>query len=129
MAQGLVLGPLLFTLHTQSLSNVICQSGHSYHFFADDFQLHNSSIPSDFLALVHSFKDCIEDVAEWMSDRKLKMNDDKTELIAIGTKSKINQVTPNLTPVSISGYDIPFSQSVRNLGVFIDETFLHGCAY
>ena len=57
-----------------------------------------------------------------MSDRKLKMNDDKTELIAIGTKSMMNQVTPNLTPVSISGYDIPFSQSTRNLGVFIDET-------
>ena len=120
--QGSVLGPLLFTLYMQSLSNVICKSGHSYHFFADDSQLHNSSIPSDFLALVHSFKDCIEDVAEWMSDRKLKMNDDKPELIAIGTKSMINQVTPNLTPVFISGYDIPFSQSARNLGVFIDET-------
>ena len=120
--QGSVLGPLLFTLYMQSLSNVICKSGHSYHFFADDSQLHNSSIPSDFQALVHSFKDCIEDVAEWMSDRELKMNDDKTELIAIGTKSMINQVTPNLTPVSISGYDIPFSQSARNLGVFIDET-------
>ena len=50
--QGSVLGPLLFTLYTQSLSNVICKSGHSYHFFADDSQLHNSSIPSDFLALV-----------------------------------------------------------------------------
>ena len=120
--QGSVLGPLLFTLYMQSLSNVICKSGHSYHFFADDSQLHNSSIPSDFLALAHSFKDCIEDVAEWMSDRKLKMNYDKTELIAIGTKCMINQVTPNLTPVSISGYDIPFSQSARNLGVFIDET-------
>ena len=120
--QGSVLGPLLFTLYMQSLSNVICKSGHSYHFFADDSQLHNSSILSNFPALVHSFKDCIEDVAEWMRDRKLKMNDDKTELIAIGTKSMINQVTPNLTPVSISGYDIPFSQSARNLGVFIDET-------
>ena len=43
-----------------------------------------------------------------MSDRKLKMNDDKTELIAIGIKSD-NQVTHNLTPVSISGYDILFS--------------------
>ena len=50
------------------------------------------------------------------------MNDDKTEPIAIGTKSMINQVTPNLTPVSISGYDIPISQSARNIGVFIDET-------
>ena len=40
----------------------------------------------------------------------------------MGTKFIINQVTPNLTPVSISGYDIPFSQSARNLGVFTDET-------
>ena len=53
-----------------------------------------------------------------MEDSRLKMNDDKTELIAIGTKSKISWVTPNLTPVSISGFDLPFSQSVRNLDVF-----------
>ena len=46
----------------------------------------------------------------------------------IGTKPKISQVTLSLTPVSISGHNIPFSQSVRNLGVFIDET-IHGCAY
>ena len=124
--QGSVLGPLLFTLYTQSLSTVICQSGHSYHFFADDSQLHNSSTQtsqySDFPVLVNSLKDCIEDVAECMCDSMLKMNHDKTEFIAIGTKPKISQVTLSLTPVSISGHSIPFSQSVRNLGVFIDET-------
>ena len=37
--QGSVLGPLLFTLYTQSLNNDICQAGHSYHFFTDDSQL------------------------------------------------------------------------------------------
>ena len=116
------LGPLLFTLYTQSLSTVICQSGHSCHFFADDSQLHNSSTPSDFPALVHSLKDCIEDVAEWMCDSMLKMNHDKTELIAIGTKPKISQVTLSLTPLTTSGHNILFSQSVRNLGVFIDKT-------
>ena len=86
--QGSVQGPLLFTLYTQFLSTVICQSDHSYHFFADDSQLHNSRTPSDFPVLVHSLKDCIEDVAEWMCDSMLKMNHDKTELIAIGTKPK-----------------------------------------
>ena len=50
------------------------------------------------------------------------MNHDTTELIAMGTKPKINQVTLTLTPVSISGHNIPFSQSVRNLRVFVDET-------
>ena len=39
--QGSVLGPLLFTLYTHPLSTVICQSGLSCHFFADDSQLHN----------------------------------------------------------------------------------------
>ena len=50
------------------------------------------------------------------------MNDDKPELIVNGTRSKISQVTPNLASVSISCYDLPFSHSVRNLGVFVDKT-------
>ena len=74
--QGSVLGPLLFTLYTHLLSTVICQSGISYHFFADDSQFHNSSVPSGFLVLACCLKDCTEDVAEWMADSKLKMNDD-----------------------------------------------------
>ena len=83
-------------------------------FLADDFQLQNLSTPSDFPVLVHSLKDCVEDVAEWMCDSVLKMNHDKTELIAIGTKPRISQVTISLTPVSISGHNIPCSQSVRS---------------
>ena len=62
--QGSVLGPLLFTLYTHPLSTVVCQYGLSCHFFADDSQLHNSSVPSDFSVLVCCLKDCIEDVAE-----------------------------------------------------------------
>ena len=120
--QGSVLGPLLFTLYTHPLSTIICPSGLSYHFFADDSQLHKSSVPSDFLVLACCLKDCIEDFAEWMGDSKLKMNDGKTELMAIGTRSKLSQVIPNLAPMSISGCDIPFSQSVRNLGFYLDET-------
>ena len=34
----------------------------------------------------------------------------------------MNQVTLKLTPVSVCGDDIPFSQSVRNLGLVLDET-------
>ena len=96
---------------------------HLYHdFFAADSQLHNSTVsPEFFLALSCSFRDCIEDVVVWMSENKLKINDDKTaELIDIGTKSKLPLVTS--TPMSISGCDIPFSQSARNLGFYLDET-------
>ena len=94
-----ILGPLLFTLYTHPLSTVIRQCGLSYLFLADDSQLHKSSVPSDFPVLACCLKDCVEDVAEWMGDSKLKMNDDKTELMAIGTRSKLSQVIPNLTPM------------------------------
>ena len=110
----------IYSVYTPS--TVICQSCLSYHFFAVDSQLHKSSVPSDFPVLASCLKDCIEDVAEWMGDIKLKMNEDKTELMAIGTRSKLSQVIPNLTPFSISGCDIPFSQSVRNLSFYLDET-------
>ena len=75
--------------------SVICQSGLSYNFFADDSQLHKSSVPSDFPVPAY-LKDCIEDVADQMADSKLKVTDDKTELMGIGTRSKLSQVIPNL---------------------------------
>ena len=57
-----------------------------------------------------------------MGDNKLKVNDDKTELMAIGTWSRLSRVIPNIAPMSISGFGIPFSQSVRNLVFYLDET-------
>ena len=115
--QGSDLWPLLFTLYTHPLSMGICLLGLSYTFFADHSQFHNSSVPSDFQVFAWCLIDCIE----WMSDRKSTMNDDETELIAIGTRSKISQLIPNLTPVSICGCDIPFSQSVKYLGCLLNK--------
>ena len=91
-------------------------------FLVDDSQLRKSSDPFYYFPVLACYlKDCIEDVAEWIGDSKLKMYDDKTELMAIGTRSKLSQVIPNLTPMSISGCDIPFSLSVRNLKLVSTE--------
>ena len=49
------------------------------------------------------------------------MINDKTEHMSIGTRSKLSQAIPNLTAMSIPGCDIPFSQSVGNLGFYLDE--------
>ena len=107
-----LLWDVFYLLYTHPFSAVICQSDLSYHLFVDDSQLYKSSVPSDFAILACCLKDCIEDVAEWISDRKLQMNADKTELMAIGPRLKLSQVIHNLIPMSISGCVIPITQSV-----------------
>ena len=62
----------------------------------------------------------IEEVGVWMKLNKLKMNDVKTELIAIGSKSKLKQVSTN--SMVFQDCEIEFSKSVRNPGVFLDES-------
>ena len=65
-----------------------------------------------------------------MRENKLKMKDDKTELVSMGIKeiiwvfswSKRSLVPPDLTRVYFSGYSILFSQPVESLAVCLDET-------
>ena len=80
-------------LPTERQSTVNQQLGTTYHFFADDLQLHDSAAPSpsEFSSLVRDMTSSIEEVGIWMKGNKLKMNDDKTELIAIGFKAKAGQ--------------------------------------
>ena len=46
----------------------------------------------------------------------------KLSLWPLAPGPKLSQVIPNLAPMSISGCDIPFSQSVRNLGFYLAVT-------
>ena len=57
----------------------------------------------------------------WIKGNKLKLNDDETELISIASKSKLKQVSTN--SMISQDCEIAFSESLRNLGVFLDESF------
>jgi hypothetical protein len=100
------------------LSNVFKSSSHLYHFFADDSQLYNSTHPSSIPNLVSDIANCIENVAAWIKSNKLKMNDDKTEILILGTKTKLQQT--NTQSMTFFNCTIPFAKSARNLGVYLD---------
>ena len=53
-----------------------------------------------------------------MASNRLKLNDDKTEFIWIGSKRRLRQVQPN--PLSVSGASVMPSNVVRDLGVYVD---------
>ena len=68
-----------------SLSTVIERHSILHHSYADDTQLQNSATPDRLPDLIDSMPLCIDDIKDWMTDNKLKLNDDKTEVMIISS--------------------------------------------
>ena len=119
--QGSVLGPILFVLYTQSIASIVQCHSLSHHSFSDDNQLYASGPLANLPVLISSSQACVSELKVWMTQNKLKLNEDKTELIIIASKKICSSISLP-TSVSLCGTDIPLSTSVRNLGVTLDQT-------
>ena len=86
--QGSVLGPLIFLMYIFPISDVVNINDFSYHQYADDMQLYTSCKPDSVLQTVDKITSTTSLVNDWMSANKLKMNNDKTDIIVCGTNPK-----------------------------------------
>ncbi len=59
------------------------------------------------------------EVKQWMVKNMLKLNDDKTEVIFIGTRQQRSKI--DIPHININGSDIVPTSTVRNLGVMFDS--------
>ena len=90
-----------------------------HHSFADDLQLQMSAPPDRISDLLHSIQSCISDVKAWASANMLKLNDNKTELMLVNyNRTKHLHNLP--TSITMGNAQIPFNQSVKNLGFTLD---------
>ena len=76
-----VLGPILFILYIQPLSNLIKRHSLSVYLFVDDIQIEAFILPQHVHSAISSVKICISNVKYWMIENKLQLNDEKTEFL------------------------------------------------
>ena len=122
--QGSVLGPILFTMYTTPLGNIIRNHNLDFHLYTDDTQLYISFKPCDSIsrqAAISQVEACIKDIKTWMTNNLSKLNDDKTDLIIVTT----SETTSHQEDIVINIGDSPIAPSMeppRNLGVLFNST-------
>ena len=136
------LGPILFTLYSQPLSDVIVCDSCDCHKYGDETEISDSAPPSDFTSAQSNIQSCISDTLSWMQSNKLKLNTEKTEMMLVSkgmqlppisadsqTTELIRTDEPSVRISSvvcesadIGGSCIPFQTTVTYLGVHHDHT-------
>ncbi len=85
------------------LADILRELGIEFHVYADDHQLNLAFQPigqDSADVVVNKILRCIVEVKQWMIKNMLKLNDDKTEFIVIGTRQQRNKLI-SLTSTSI----------------------------
>ena len=96
--------------------------GIKFDFYADDSQVYMYLSLQNASVAFEKLNRCLDDVKEWMSTSKLKLNPDKTEFIIFGSKRQTDKLKACFV-IDILGNSLCPVDSVKNLGVWFDSDF------
>jgi retron-type reverse transcriptase len=111
--QGSILSPILFACFINDIKDYIrhCR----FHLYADDLQIYTVGLGNLQQAISRVNSDLIG-IRQWTDVNSLKLNASKTQGIIFSR----SDLTAGADPIKVGGDTIPYSSSVRNLGLFVD---------
>ena len=117
-SQGFVFVAILYLLYVNTLGDIMRHHNMSFHFYADDTQLYvsfKSSISGDLSRAPSTLEACARDINKWMLCNKIKLNDDKTEMLKHRPALLLDQL-------QVATSSVTCSTSSNNIGVVLDST-------
>ena len=116
--QGSVAGAPGFTYYSAPLSDVIKQHGLNHVIYADDTQVYLLFEPGNRDSKIELLERCIRDIKAWAVLNKMKLNDDKTEILHCHSRF-ISSSPPS--SLLIGDSIVEMSTEARNLGVLFED--------
>ena len=127
VAQGSVLGPLLFNMYCSSINDVFSSCGFESYGYADD-NIGTRIFPaSASLSIFHDIvPNCLQSIKQWADSHFFKLNANKTKVMVFGNTTFMSEFNLH-TFRNFDGSVIPISKEVNLLGVSLDPTLSMDC--
>ena len=128
--QGSVLGPLLFLLFINDVSN-FTTGGCFSNMYADDVIICTSAATSDDLRL--KLQRCVDNIYQWYFRNKLTINKKKSAVMIIGSKIQLQSLNLDQFSINLESNKIELVNNAKYLGLLVqddlswDEHILQRC--
>ena len=122
--QGSCIGPIAFLAYISAIQEIVLRHNITIEAFADDTQLYLScnNNPKSLNHTLYQIEQCVSDIRTFFLTHQLKINDNKTEQLLIGSPIQISKISINEISIRVGNSTIPVSHDARNLGVNFDST-------